>query len=67
MRLSILKSLIIFFLGFMTAIYVVAPEPNTETMRVEILARKVNKCTKQFISSIWKKKLKCSPIESNQI
>ena len=36
----------------MTAIYVVAPEPNTETMRAEVLANKANEYTKQFISFV---------------
>jgi hypothetical protein len=52
MRLGILKSLIMFFVGFMTAIYVVAPEPNTETMRAEVFANKATEYTQQLISSI---------------
>ena len=50
MRLTLLKSLVIFFVGFMTAIYVVAPDPHTETMRAEVLMSKANDYTKQFVS-----------------
>ena len=52
MRLTLLKLLVMFFIGFMTAIYVVAPDPNTETMRAEVFMNKANECTKQAISTI---------------
>ncbi len=55
MRLTILKSLVIFFVGFAAAIYVVAPEPNTETMRAEKFANKANEATRHLISTIREK------------
>ena len=52
MRLGLLKSLIMFFVGFATAIYVVAPEPNSDKMRAEQILKPVTQKTEQFASFI---------------